>query len=270
MTAAALKRRLSASGYPGGMLAFTPMTKPQPYTADFFKSHTDLSYAAAQHIVPLMLDYLPARSVLDVGCGTGQFLRVFGEAGISDLMGIDGSHVPVDQLSIELESFRPVDLTRGFDLGRKFDLVMSVEVAEHMPANAADLFIDSLTRHGSAIVFSAAIPHQGGTGHVNEQWPSYWARRFDRRGFKTYDLFRPLIWQDDKIAWWYRQNLLLFAAAEACARYPKLAALAPSPAAALDRVHPDLYLLRVQAQGKRRSPLHRLRASLRKRFSRNK
>jgi hypothetical protein len=61
------------------------------------------------------------------------------------------------------------------------------------------------------VLFSAALPRQGGTGHVNEQWPAYWIERFQTYGYFLFDVLRPLVWEDDRIASWYKQNILLFA-----------------------------------------------------------
>ena len=85
----------------------------------------------------------------------------------------------------------PADLTHPLQLDRQFDLVLSLEVAEHIPAGRAATFIDSLVRHGDAILFSAAIPRQGGEQHINCQWPSWWAELFTQRGYQTFDLVRP-------------------------------------------------------------------------------
>jgi SAM-dependent methyltransferase len=213
-----------------------------PYTADFFKTDLAHSYASAKRIVPLVLGILPVRSVLDVGCGRGDFLRAFLEAGVADITGLDGAHVPRDQLVIDESVFHAVDLAHGFDFGRRYDLVVSLEVAEHLPADSADAFVDSLVRHGSVILFSAAVPQQGGTGHLNERWPSYWATRFGRHGYKLYDLLRPMIWDDQQVAWWYRQNTLLFATDAAAAASPQLAAASRLPISMLNVVHPQLYL----------------------------
>jgi len=67
-----------------------------------------------------------------------------------------------------------------------------------------------LVRLGSAVVFSAAVPHQGGEGHVNEQWPDYWIDRFRERGYEFIDCLRRKIWNTEQIEWWYAQNLFLF------------------------------------------------------------
>lgn len=198
-----------------------------PYTAEFFKTALATSYASAQRIVPLVLALVPARAVLDVGCGTGHFLRAFHQAGVSHIAGIDGDYVPRDQLVIDQSRFQPCDLTRGFDLERRYDIVVSLEVAEHLPPASAEPFVESLTRHGSVVVFSAAIPYQGGTNHLNEQWPSYWAELFGRRGYQAYDVIRPAIWRDREVAWWYRQNILLFADAQARSAHPALAVRTP-------------------------------------------
>jgi SAM-dependent methyltransferase len=226
------------------------LTGDSVYTADFFRAAPDRSQFSAERLVEIALDLASIRSVLDVGCATGDFVSAFQRAGVADVLGIDGDYVPRDQLLFDQALFRAIDLAGGFDLGRRFDLVLSVEVAEHLPLEAAERFVGCLAAHGPLIVFSAAIPSQGGTGHVNEQWQSWWAALFERSGYAAYDAIRPSIWHDAGIHWWYRQNAILFANAEARARHPKIARLTPTPIGALDVVHPELYL---QKTGKPRS-----------------
>jgi SAM-dependent methyltransferase len=103
------------------------------------------------------------------------------------------------------------DLARPFDLGKTFDLVQSLEVAEHIDEAAAGVFVSNLVKHaGRFILFSAAVPGQGGEHHVNEQPYDYWRRRFAENGFTAYDFVRPLIATDHGISFWYRYNIILF------------------------------------------------------------
>lgn len=95
-------------------------------------------------------------------------------------------------------------------LGRSFDLALCLEVAEHLPAEAGAVLVETLTRHAPAVLFSAAIPGQGGTDHVNEAWPEVWQWHFAKAGFDCHDIIRPAIWADARIEPWYRQNLPLF------------------------------------------------------------
>jgi SAM-dependent methyltransferase len=170
----------------------------------------ETSPASAAVIVPLLLQVTGARSVLDVGCGTGAWLDEFQRAGVDDWFGVDAldsEHHP----TLASDHFRKVDLSRGIDVGRAFDLTICLEVAEHLPAASADRFIESLAHTAPVVAFSAAIPHQGGEGHVNEQWPDYWRERFANAGFERHDILRPVIWFDERVAWWYRQNMFLYA-----------------------------------------------------------
>jgi hypothetical protein len=97
--------------------------------------------------------------------------------------------------------------------------------------------VESLTRHGELIVFSAAVPGQFGADHLNEQWPSYWAGLFAARGFRVFDVVRPRIWTDPHIAWWYRQNVLVFCSERRISRHPVLAT--HQGGAPLAIAHPD-------------------------------
>jgi SAM-dependent methyltransferase len=166
--------------------------------------------SSAQVVVPLIVELLHPRSVVDVGCGTGTWLKVFEEQGLGDLCGFDGEYVPETSLEIPADRFVAADLRLGVNVDRRFDLAVSLEVAEHLPEGSAVDFVQSLTRLAPVVMFSAAIPHQGGLGHVNEQWPDYWQELFRRCDFMAVDCLRPKIWENPDVRVWYAQNILLF------------------------------------------------------------
>lgn len=166
--------------------------------------------SASALLARLDLGFTPT-SVLDVGCGRGAWLEAWKARGVARVMGLDGDYVDRGALRISPEEFRPTDLERPFDLGQRFDLVQCLEVAEHLPAEAADGLVASLVRHGDVVLFSAAPPGQGGEHHVNEQPIPYWIERFAAHGFHPYDCVRPVIRGVREIEPWYRYNALVFA-----------------------------------------------------------
>jgi SAM-dependent methyltransferase len=170
---------------------------------------------AASIVVPVIMEKLKPTTVLDVGCGIGTWLSEFTKHNVQ-VKGIDGDYVNKELLEkyLDIKDFIIRDLSNPFDIEQKFDLVISLEVAEHLPESSADDFIESLARHGNNILFSAAVPNQDGQNHLNEQWQSYWVRKFQQRGYKVYDWLRPLIWENSDVDFWYRQNVLFFSKAD--------------------------------------------------------
>lgn len=194
----------------------------KPYDKAFYEDLRGGVVRSAEVIVPLVLELIPARSVVDVGCGEGAWLAAFRKFGAEDVLGLDGDYVDRATLFISRECFQPADLSRPFTLERVFDLAVSLEVAEHLPPDSAPVFIESLARLAPAVLFSAAIPLQGGVHHVNEQWPEYWARLFEAHDFVPIDAIRKHVWQDERVDWWYAQNTLLFVRPEILTRSPLL------------------------------------------------
>lgn len=163
-------------------------------------------------ILPKVFKLFSPSSILDIGCGIGTWLSVAKRLGTRDVLGVDGDYVNKSLLAKYLTEgeFVSHDLTIPLNLGRKFELCLCLEVAEHLPENTADVLINSLAGHSDVILFSAAIPGQGGQNHLNEKWPSFWIDKFSQLGYKVYDPIRPLIWDDQRVDPWYRQNILLF------------------------------------------------------------
>jgi len=179
------------------------------YDKEFFEDLAITAEKSAKIFVPIVHEKLKPRSVLDVGCGTGSWLKAWSKFNV-DIFGIDGDWVSSNILDIPESNFRHVNLEDGFDLHRKFDLVVSLEVAEHIHQKSAKRFIKSLVKHGDVILFSAAIPWQGGTNHFNEQWPDYWIKLFAEKGYLFLDPFRHIVWNMGGIKHHYRQNIILF------------------------------------------------------------
>ncbi|MGA8144854.1 MAG: methyltransferase domain-containing protein [Candidatus Acidiferrales bacterium] len=169
-------------------------------------------------VVPLVVSLLHPKSVVDVGCGVGHWLSVFKAHGVERVLGLDGKHIEPKWLVIPTDTFRSIDLARPFRLKENFDLAVCLEVAEHLPNTSAAGFVESLVRLAPAILFSAAIPMQGGTQHVNEQWPDYWRNLFQGFGYRRLDLIRKSIWKNPDVKFWYRQNIFLFVSEDLLAK----------------------------------------------------
>jgi SAM-dependent methyltransferase len=174
------------------------------------------THSANQHTVdgpraafPLLFSDEMPKSLLDVGCGIGTWIRSAMEYGISDVIGIDGIPIPSDQLLFPLEKFLCRNLNEPIDLNRRFDAAICLEVAEHLEPNSAKVLVESLTRHSDLIIFAAACPGQPGQHHINCQWPSYWQELFNDQGYSCEDSLRWHIWNNNEIEPWYRQNIFI-------------------------------------------------------------
>lgn len=185
------------------------------YGDDFYSYQQIGSLASARTVVPLLLRYLPVRSVLDVGCGAGAWLAAYLEAGVTEVSGVDGGYVRAQQLMIDPSKFRAVDVSGPFRLSRTFDLVQCLEVAEHLDPGSSATLVDNLAAHGSAVLFSAAPPGQGGEHHVNERPYEFWRRLFAERGYELYDFVRRASRDLHEVEPWYRYNTMLFVRREA-------------------------------------------------------
>lgn len=152
--------------------------------------------------------------LLTLGSGLGTILNVFKNNSVDDVLGIDGAWVNKELLykNISESEFIECNLEKQIKLNQQYDLVISLEVAEHLSENAADTFVQSLVNAGSVVVFSAAIPHQGGQNHINEQWLSYWEEKFSKHNYVIHDILRPIFWDHPEVFWWYKQNMVLFVA----------------------------------------------------------
>lgn len=216
------------------------------YDKSFYESRDAATSYFADRLATVIADIFSPSSAVDLGCGVGTILRHLKMKGCSDIMGVEGPWLDTAHLVIAKDVFRHADLTKPLNFGRSFDVAISLEVAEHIDEEFADAFVDSLCRLSPRIVFSAAIPYQGGVSHVNERWQSYWADKFAERKYKTFDAIRPLVWNDKKVPTYYRQNTIIYLHEDLVAVHLSLAPFEVVEFGLLDRAHPDQYLAQVK------------------------
>ena len=179
------------------------------YGNDFYKNNIGPSTSSAEEIVPEIIGILNPSSVVDVGCGVGTWLKVFKKFK-KEVFGIDFNVADKKLFLIKKTEFKKCDLRAPINLKKRFDLAISLEVAEHIDIKFADTFLDSLTSLSDKIIFSAAIPFQGGYDHINEQWPDYWLKKFEKRGYVLVDCFRSKFWNNPRVDYYYSQNMFLY------------------------------------------------------------
>jgi len=198
-----------------------PASDSFAYSPGFYDYIEQGARRSAERILPLVAAPLAPKSVLDVGCGRGLWLAAWTQLGVTDVLGLDGDYLERDRLAIPPAQFRSKDIARPFDLGRRWDLVQCLEVAEHIPPAAGEVLVQNLARHGDRILFSAAVPGQGGHNHINERPLAYWRDLFEQHGYRAFDLVRPRVAADPAIDLWYRFNVLLYVHERALASLPE-------------------------------------------------
>jgi hypothetical protein len=209
------------------------MSLPEIYGERFVDSSLAGSFCSARTVVPIVLSVVGPKTVIDIGCGTGAWLYAFEEMGVQPLAGVDGNQLHPDSYLVDPRLIVSQDLEQPLVSLPTADLVVCLEVAEHLTPSRAESLIDELCKLSDAVLFSAAVPHQVGTNHINLRWPSYWADLFRSRGFEVSDPVRPRIWSNEDVEWWYRQNTLLYLRTRE----------GPPPISELllDVVHPELW-----------------------------
>lgn len=225
-------------------------TAPQLDEAVYVHDVEDHPLVDPQLLLPQVVERLQPRSVVDVGCGIGTFLHVCKDLGVSEVLGVDGDWVDRNLLfgHITSHEFRTVDLTAEMPLDLpKYDLAICLEVAEHLEDSHAAALVKTLVNASDCVLFSAAIPGQGGQNHANEQWPEYWAALFSSHDYILADVIRPLVWDEPRISWWYRQNCFLAVRSdkrEILKRFPTWATVTHGTPSL---VHPDMFREKVGA-----------------------
>ncbi|MDR1320086.1 MAG: class I SAM-dependent methyltransferase [Gracilibacteraceae bacterium] len=209
-----------------------------PYDSEFYEKNLKTQAASANGLLQVITTFINPRSVIDVGCGIGLIVRKFKEYGAKEVFGLDGAYVDRTRLRLEDECFIPHDLTKPYKSERRYDLALSLEVAEHLGENHARQFVATLCGLSDTIVFSAAVPGQGGDQHINEKPQSYWANLFADNGYKAVDCIRPLIWDNPEVSDYYKQNIILYIkrSAKGCGAIDEYV---QKPI--LDIIHPDLF-----------------------------
>lgn len=210
------------------------------YTSHFYANQAVSSKISARHVLNAFFQNrdLP-RTAIDVGCGVGTWASTLSELGVATVCGADGDHVPRCQLLFDEAHFYPIDLEHEnltVRISEKFDFLCCLEVAEHLSAARAASFIEELTLLSGDILFSAAIPQQGGTLHINEQWQSYWVALFRGFGFHPDFSLRLALWDNTAISPWYRQNIIHFSNRNEHECHMTV-----------DVVHPDMWMMRLNS-----------------------
>ena len=138
------------------------------YNAEFYTDMEISSVTSAKEIIPILINRYQPISVVDIGCGTGAFAREFIQNGVEDVVGYEGDWMRETGTLLQKDKYIYVDFTNEISATRIYDLCLCLEVAEHLDYSSARTLVSTLTSFSQRVVFSAAIPRQGGNHHIND------------------------------------------------------------------------------------------------------
>ncbi len=247
-------------------------TDKKPLTAQynerFYNSQMDGSYRSASEYVKYLSQLYQPESVIDFGCGRGTWLKAFKDIGVERLVGLDGKWNSQGRMVEQSIKFVPVDLNGPVNISEKFDIAISLEVAEHLKDSSADSFVNNMIASSDVVMFGAAYPSQGGTDHMNEQPPTYWANIFLKYGYVPYDIFRPVFWGSPTVSFWYQQNTFLYVRSSSRVN-ETLKNMGHKPilnTAFMNCVHPTLYNLKLSSLSVKSMVIHSIKKAIPKRL----
>lgn len=214
------------------------------YSQSFYDDQVSGSYQSAKIYVDYLKKFYSPKSVADVGCGRGTWLKAFKESGAEKLYGFDGAWNSQQNMLDNSIIFSACDLNQPIQFtNQRVDLSVSLEVAEHLNTVSSKTFVESLTKLADVVLFGAAFIGQGGINHINNQRHSFWANHFAAFGYVAFDVFRPALWGDEEVEYFYRQNAFLYVRKDSDA-FKKITSKGAMPISHLDFmdcVHPELF-----------------------------
>jgi cyclopropane fatty-acyl-phospholipid synthase-like methyltransferase len=175
----------------------------------FWKNDTAAGHQHDFELCKAIMDLcgeLNVKTLVDFGCGTGAYIKFIKEIGI-DVEGYDGNPF-TPKISGGVGSV--LDLSSDFNLNKKFDMVMSLEVGEHIPVEFEDVFIDNICRHSNQfLLLSWAIVGQGGDGHVNCRNNDYIIEKLKERNFEIMETESNIL-RNKSTKFWFKNTIMLF------------------------------------------------------------
>lgn len=215
------------------------------YSDEYFDGWAEDSFKSAKGLLEILYKLYSAQSVADFGCGRGAWLTTCEMLGSRVLHGYDGPWVKKEKLYSNNIEFFPVNFEEKVVPRRRYDLAISVEVAEHISDKNADNFINMMNDASDVIIFGAAAKGQGGENHINEHWQSYWIGKFKKKGYICFDIFRSVLWKNSDVDWWYKQNTFLFVKENTLSGDFSMGKLRSMESVIYDIVHPDSFEYRL-------------------------
>lgn len=187
------------------------------YDTTFYNNQKDRSLRAAGIILPYLFQFYKPNSVIDIGCGSGSWLRASKDLGVDIIHGVDINEVDEQTLFvprdvIDIFDFSNLTSQNEFVSSQKYDLAISLEVAEHLDPQNAVSFVKYVTSFSDVVLFSAALPFQVGVHHVNCQPARYWSELFNNEDYVCVDIMRRYLMFESQVAdcYWYGQNSFLY------------------------------------------------------------